>query len=787
MKFCLRRSTAILAVLALLAGIILLPSCGASGSAGQTGAVSTTSVTQADGVSSVTLNSRGTKLTVRAQLSPGFVDADPKAIIYLFELGAGDNPADLTGLEPVYSFRASEKSAWSAPLLNGSFTRLFCSYVLATSNSAGGYTAVGSAVPVLNPEILAGRTYAYPAAVSIKGIETSSVSDALSLGASHVVLDIDIEDYIVIPDPSDPATLSTLDYVYNGITYHFSSSALGALDGKVKTLTGESVIVYFRFLLGTEPGALPEKIQCLGYAGAKAASGYAVNIFNDDCAGYVAALFSLFAERYTRPSGEYGFCGSYIIGSDVNNSSLSNSAGDSTDADSYAAAYERLVRIARTALVSNYSGGRVYISLGSNWNLVITSSPADVSASAFLSNFSTITSSSGDYNWGVASSTSALDPADSSIWDDDLATGASSQFISPANISVLTYALSKSYTYAGSPRNTLICAFGVRGDTADSSTLAAQAASYALAYYKAAGDSAVGAFIYSTLDDAPGDTRLYGLRSAGVNGAPGGKKPVWDVFTSVDTKDDGPVGEVAALAGSEFGYLYGSLSAAVKIKSTITGEGRVASVSANYHRTPLFDFTSGGLSGFSLVSHAGVLDLSPNSGRPALHLSSLGQAGLVSTGVSGSTLKESGYLLVDIASSDTGGTLTLRLSQNGKNGYVSYESKADYTAGSQLISFDISGLSEIIESEGVNISLWFSPAEAGGLTNLLLTRIDAADDEATASPVLWIVVLSIIIFFVLLMLVALFTRFYHRLRRRRSARNRHGRSSGGALTTIDGE
>jgi hypothetical protein len=352
---------------------------------------------------------------------------------------------------------------------------------------------------------------------------------------------------------------------------------------------------------------------------------------------------------------------------------------------------------------------------------------------------------------------------------------------------VLTYALSKSYTYAGSPRNTIISLIGIRGDTADASTLAAQAASYAFAYYKIAGDSAIGAFIYSTLDDIPGDTHFYGLRSAGINGAPGEKKPVWDVFAAVDTKDDAAVGAVSALAGSEFGYLYGSLASAVKIKNTFTGEGRSATGSANYHRTPIFDFTSGGLSGFSLVSPAGFLDLAASSGKPALQLSSIGDAGIVSSGFTGSSLKDSGYLIVDVASSDTAGTLTLRLSQNGKNGYVSYESRAAYSAGSQLISFDISDFSGIVASEGVNVSLWFSPAEVGGKTGVLITQIDAADDEATASPILWIVVLSVIIFFVLLMLIAVFSRLYHRLRRRRSGHNRHGRSSGGALTTIDNE
>ncbi len=792
MKYFPRKiSYAVVAALLLVISILLsLPSCGSSEATSRGDAISSTSVPQTDGVSSVTLNSRGNKLTVRSVLSSDFIAKNPHSTIYLFELGAGDNSSSLASLTPVYSFRASSKSSWSATLYEGSLSRLFCFYVLASKNEAGEYAAIGSAVPVLNPEVLAARTYAYPAAVSIKGIETESVADALSLGASHVVLNIKIEDYIAIPDPSVPETLQTVEYIYNGITYHFSAAALLALDGKIKTLSDESITVYLRFILGTQPSELPDKLKCLGYSGSPAAGCYAINIFNSGCSGYIAALFSLFSERYTRPDGECGFCGSFIIGSDVNNSSVSNSAGADTDAASYAAAYERLVRIARTALVSNYKYGRVYISLGSNWNAALSGSKcaADSSASNFLSSFSAIASASGDYNWGVASSAYALDPADSSIWDDPLATGASSQYLSPANISVLTYALSKNYTFLGSMRSTVICSFGVHGDKADASSLAQQASSYAYAYYKAAADGAVGALIYSTLDDASGDTHQYGLRSSGNGGAKGLRKPVWDIFASIDTKNDGAVGAASALAGSEFAYLYNSLSSSVKLKNSLTGVSAAVTNAGIYRRLSVFDFTKGELSGFSLVSSAGILDLSPVSGKPALRILNIGDAGISCSGVGSHTAKDSDYLLVDIANADSGGQVTLRLSQNAKNGYIAYESTAAYNAGKQIISFDISDFSKSIASGSFNISLWFSPSSAEKPYEISISGIEAADAEAAASPVLWIIVISVIIFFLLLMLIAVFSRMIHRFKRRRAGIKRDGSgrpSSGGALTTLD--
>jgi len=41
------------------------------------------------------------------------------------------------------------------------------------------------------------------------------------------------------------------------------------------------------------------------------------------------------------------------------------------------------------------------------------------------------------------------------------------------------------------------------------------------------------------------------------------------VFALIDTKDDGPVVAAAAPAGSEFDYMYGNLSEAVKVKKQI--------------------------------------------------------------------------------------------------------------------------------------------------------------------------------------------------------------------------
>ncbi len=762
MKNRLRNITAVMALLLLC--LLLLASCSSAGKPSETGTISLTEVAQADGVRSVTLNSRGTKLTVRSTLSSGFVENNSRTTVYLFELPPGVGADSLPGLEPVYSFRASTKSTWSAPLAEGSLTRLYCSYVLATKGDDGSYTPIGAPVPVLNPEVLAPGGQAFPEAMSIKGLAADSVADILSLGTSHALLDVAIEDFIAIPRPAEPASLNTIDYVFNGITYHFNDASLRELDRKVKTLSAESVIVYLRFILNTHPASLADKLSCLGFADApEGARHYAVNINNEDCAGYMAVLFEFLAKRYTRSDRAFGFCGAFIIGHDVNDWSVSNAAGGDIDPQAYVASYARLVRLARIALVSNYAHGRVYISLGRNWNTP-ADSPGGMSSSAFLASFNATNTASGDYNWGVAVSAEALDQTDSSIWDDALATGASSQYLSPANINVLTYALSKNYTFAGG-RRSVICAFGVSGDPADDSTLGNQAASYAYAYYKAAADSDIDALIYSPLYDSGEDKR--GL--AAENGA---KKPVWEVFALIDTKDDGPVVAAAAPAGSEFDYMYGNLSEAVKVKNRFDAKATAAVDTKKLKFSTIIDFSQGELSGFEPVSTGAGIDLQPVSGRPALRILGLGDTGIIRESVSSLLLLDAGYLLVDIPESSGEGKLTLRLSQISKNRHITYEATGSYLPGSQTVCFDISEFAGAIDREDINLSLWISSTDKEAPFELTISSISTANNRSTAASILWTVVLFLLVFFVLLLLLALFSRLYHKIRRRRARKKR---------------
>ena len=399
-----------------------------------------------DGVASVVPNSSGTKLSVTVTLSDDFVAENKKQTLHLFELPLGTDERDLSRLSPVVSFRATKKYVYKTALYEGNISRLYSAYVLAVE-SGSGYTPIGSRHYVDNSSSVAKNSFEYPDVASPKGLEVTSVSDALSLGISHAVLPVSVE-HIFAASEAD-----AISYDFLGVTYHFSRAAIESLDDKVFALSRENVRVYLRFLLTTAPSELPTALSELGFADAPAAKSYALRADSTANAPLLGAMFSFLAERYTDPLSEHGFCGSFIIGSEVNVPTGNYSTSPDLSAERHVEIYSRLVRIAYTALSSSYENGRVYIAPSNNFSVVTPGlSPADISMTEFFSAFDSITRAHGDFEWSIATAAYAYNRADSGIWDDALATGASSQLISPANINVLSYALSKSYTYGGEPR-----------------------------------------------------------------------------------------------------------------------------------------------------------------------------------------------------------------------------------------------------------------------------------------------------------------------------------------------
>ena len=710
-----------------------------------------------DGVSAVTINSNGTKLSVTVTLTEDFVAQHKKQTLHLFELPLGMDERDLSKLSPVVSFRATVKYVYKTALCDGNVSHLYSAYVLAVE-SGSGYTPIGSRHYVDNARDASALSYEYPAVASPKGLEVESVSDALSLGISHAVIPVSVEDMFGAPGAD------SISYDFLGITYHFNRSAIESLDDKVRGLSRENVRVYLRFLLKTAPAELPAPLSELGYADAPAAVSYALRADSTANAPLLGAMFSFLAARYTDTAAEHGFCGSFIIGNEVNAPSGNYSTSPELSSDRHVEVYSRLVRIAYTAMCSSYANGRVYIAPSNNFSVVsLGLMPSDISMTEFFSAFDSKTREGGDFEWSIATAAYAYSRTDSGIWDDALATGASSQLISPANINVLSYALSKSYTYDGNPRRLIIGSFAVPSsptDNAEHTSETDQAASYAFSYYKMLEDGTCEALIYANQFDSPESSHNFGLARTDMSGNVLSRKKIWGVMREIDTGVTPLLSSLAHDIGGVLEYMVTTQTVNAGAKKIAAGESQALSSVDSLKLRPIFDFTTGLRHDFVNVGkgYSSAPALVSAKVGSALQLTSSAECRTVRYNIKRSLIKSGNMLVISLASTADSGIVTLRLTQDDA---LIYESTASIHSDCTSVSFDITEFNKLASNRDVTLSISLSSATG----EVSVSSISTAELKVSTPTALWIIIIIIVTLIVLLCVIAIFTRLYHRHRR----------------------
>ncbi len=711
----------------------------------------TSPASPADGVSEVTLASGGDKINVSINLSKQYISEHKRATVYLFELSPSDSEQNLSRLSPVDTYTVSTRHTYKCDRTEGSLDRIYCSYLLAASDGKGGYLPLGERKYIQNPELLSQNSTPLPAARTVKGLCVTSLTDALSLNISNALLEVDLSTLF-----ADSPSRDTLSRDIGGVTYYFSLPALEVLDDKVKTLSDAGIVVYIRLSLGTHPSSLPYFLSSLGFENAaEGAEGFAFNTYSRSGAELLTAALELIFDRYTAEGAPHGFCGSYILGDRVNLPSLHNAADGEMTADEYTALICSTLRLADTALRSRLEAGRIYISLANNYSaLPVGTGISDSTASAFLTKLYSLSVSGGDFPWCIATSAFALDINDSTIWDDALATGASSQYTSPANINVISYEVSKNYLYNGAPRSLIVDRFAV--SAADSE--AGQAASIAFSYYKAISDGLPLAILYAAQTDSPDAVGVYGLSRSDASGNILTRRQSWTAFCELDSLSDSSISSLASNVGGVFEYMYSTLrdKAAIlpRYSGSVTlGEARGVSL------TSLFDFSSGDRQGFSLcgVGYPATPSLVRAADRSALSLSSVGgiakSAPFPSRRLAGA---ETLTLSLSPVAEDC--SLTLRLIASDGS---CYEASASVPAGERQLSFNISDFTDRLDKGDITLMLY---TKSGALSVLEIS----AGGAGQATSVIIIIMIVILVLFAIMIAVALFNSAFHAYRRRRS-------------------
>lgn len=717
-------------------------------------------------ITSAKIDKRKSKIKIDISITDEYAASNKGRNLYLFEILPHQSSASLGGLEPVATQKTDKSISEDISLYVGTRSRLYSSFILAEKSASGEYNPITKPKYIENPEILAASSYDYPVQSSKKGLIYDNISDSQAMGISHTVITVDMSELL-----RSSGGQGTTPYVFSGVTYYLDKEKLAALDYDIKVCTDAGVNIFLNIVLGAPKTDADASLLSLYYdAKYKNAKYYAINLGSEGAVGYFEGFIEFISDRYTRENREFGFAGSYIIGYEINSNRNTNYMGE-MPLDSYLDSYIKLLRIADTAVRSNYKNGMVYVSVGNNFTSTVkntsqTPNPQlDYPAKDLLSLLNENISKICNIPWNIAVNPYASDRSDSAIWSDTLAeNNLNTPFITMQNINVFTDFMSaQEFLYNGEVRSVIISEFGVSADPTSNSALEQQAASYAYAYYSAQANDKIDAFIYSRQIDKKENDSLYtGLWTL----SPRTQKPISKIFKDIDTA---PADEVSSFALRIIGATgWSSVIPGFteqKPARSLSTDGPVLAESKHYKKPneTLFDFTGGELFGFYPSDNAAYVELRSDENYPSVMYAMLSDTGSYGRmGISRSytepldlknvkciTLK----VKVDAPESVDNADFTLLLKSEGDTDRL-YEGKAQVSCGKWVeLTFYIRDFLKKSGGEIDLLKLLVSGDGSGAQYGLWVESISVY----RGSSALWIILIIIVILLISVVLYFWYT------------------------------
>ena len=675
----------------------------------------------------------GEKKVISAEI-PVDEDVD-KDNVYLFALDMWQSETELGSITPLAKARVTGDVARAEVKTGEQMAEMLCrGYLFAEKDADGDYSAITGRYYVSNP------ANAGPKAEDkgktgrpTKGI-IGSVSHILELNAGATVVTVDIGGLMKLSGGED-----SIPYIWNGITYYADRKKVEALDKKIGDYSDSGIYVYLEIVQTSTRASLEGRLKDIVFDAPEGKKGYALNMTTRDGASRISGMFDFLAERY----GKSGQAPAFIIGRKVNNMNDWYAGGPT--AEKGVANYLSAVRSAYNILLSHNSEGRVYIAVDNNW---VIAEPGNLPVKELLSSFNNLCASQGDFFWQVSAEANTSDLSDSSIWDDPLSTGRS-DFLSPANIEMLTNQLSADlYRFEGGVRHMLLNRFTVGGNDEE-----ARAASYAYAYYKCLDSGITDGLIYGQMHDGEDGSSTSGLYTAESDGVFPQPKKIALILRDIDDKNGETADFVSDLIGAKWDHLYRKFKDEVDHRTTYYGEG--GSNHSNSDRESLADFRNGNDFGFRAAASGRYTELrySEEWKRPVLYayldpLCPSDKSGVVSSGIDAEILRQTGYLgiisLVD--ATDSRAELSVRLSGlDSKGNEVVYMASAQVNTNSWVdVYFDIDDFIGDVECDTVSIAVLTRPLDThSSILGLSLAGVVSEAPDKGEFPV-WIIVVLII-------------------------------------------
>jgi len=695
-----------------------------------------------EGMLSAELRSNGKNIKITVMPEDDVLDKYKREDLYIFSFAPGEDPSDgFSGRDPIAKKRIDSKVTFKVPLTENGESRLYHSFAAAVYDDATRefVMAAESAAYITNPDKLSKNKTDFVKTRSIKGILAEYDTDAAALGASHIIIDVYVDDYILETGNSD-----ALQYVFGKNTYFLDKSAVEKLDKRVSFHSGNGAAVYLRFLLKRSFEELPAGLSYLAYPDTKAgAERYSINMNDKKCAGAVAGFADFLAGRYCTEDSSFGTVSAFIAGYALNTPGK-GAAG--VTYDEYFGGAKLLLRTLYTAMASHYENGRVYVSIDHRWKASGVSE-LDSSGFKFLSELISDSESEGNFPWGVAVVTGSVSLDSDRIWYDDSDDGT---YLTPSELGELTsdFLGDSDALYRGELRRVMVSGFAV-STTGSEKTEINQAASYAYAYYCAVATERIDAFVYSRQTDT--ETSSSGLRYVTDEGVPSAARKIYDVVKVIDTDEEIP-SDIRRAISSDSGWksLYSSYSEEVMKSLFRRGEGKSVKISGKedpaerYKAEELFDFAMGDKYSFGTMGEGSYSGLTESGLKLSFKNESRADTGYIyKKGISNSEFKDDSVL---VKLSDIGSNCYLKLvlvQDNGKKPDVIYESGEVAVAKGDiaLIDFDISDFIDDIGKGDVEIRLYARDAD-GLPCELTVSSIMTGKEKTNTVLIVILIVLA---------------------------------------------
>ena len=391
-------------------------------------------------------------------------------------------------------------------------------FAIGIKKSKSAYSVISPKSYVSNPEKLSTNTAAYFVPGTKKGIQATDINELTDTKSKTVFFNLYISD--LMRKDSGVET-----YKYNGKTYHFNG--LYGYVYLVQQCNAKGIQVTAQISIDRNASTQSFITGNSPYA---ETAYYGWNTDNSTTRQTMEAMFAYLGEKFGKNNC---YISNWILGNEVNSASGYYYVGN-VSFSKFISMYSEAFRCLYNAVKSSRGSSKVFICLDNCWNQKNTFTICYSARSTLESFAAKISDMQKDVNWNLAYHAYNQPLSDSQFWSGANASMFTSDantttFITMRNIQTLT-----DYVKNRFGSNTRII-LSEQGFSSTYGGQANQAAAIALAYYKAACNPMIDAFIIRSYKDEAHEV-AQGL-AMGLKDANGKKKTAYNVFKNMDSSN----------------------------------------------------------------------------------------------------------------------------------------------------------------------------------------------------------------------------------------------------------